>query len=870
MKFKRIMALVFAVIFFIIPDLTSSVLSSDDFEKLDLIVELYGPTDGIALFSLDNKETIADNFDLEITETYDVVINGFTTQGTVADMKLLENNPAVKKVYIANTYTVPEDIETETVEEYMDYKPMSENGPVGTGMAVAVLDSEFLVAHKYFSQPVTSPKITSADISAKTSLGKIANGLYYSTKIPFVYDYYHEDKDVFNINSSHGTHVAGIVGGKNQERQGTAPDAQLVLMKIFSDEGETTDAKILRAIDDAILLGVDVINMSFGESVGFVNSQYNINYEDIISVAQSHGVAVCISNGNNGYLGGAGQNANSSYPSTEVTDYGSSATPATAPSAIAVGATDEQGIKTDYYSSRGAAHNLSLKPDISGIGRIKSSVSTSDISYSVMRGTSMASPYVSGSLASIKQYVSSAYPSLTNQQKTQIAEMLAMNTATLLEEDSGEYISPRAQGAGLVNAGNAATSPVIMYSSSDKGKVELYDNLSNSFSFDLFVKNLSNSDVSYNICCNVLTDEYDENTLRITGKSKAIENTTVTFDCGNTINLSAGEVKKITVSVTIEEETTDFLKQVFKNGFFIEGFVRLENALYPEVSVPFMGYFSDWGKQGFIDEGLIYNDMKIEGENGNILTKYSYEGGEEFVVLPEGGAIRLASVPFLRNIVKANELLTDISGNVLTTYPNVYYMKKSSYDYKEKEYLLYDLPWRNLKDSLGTDLGDGEYYYKVAGSIEYKDGIKTATPYCLRIVIDSQSPLADCVIKTDGNTALYYLRAQDNHAVKEVTVGSNTSEIGKASYNNIVETEISINGTEKITVSDYAGNTCFVTFSKGFICTYDNEGDLYNIIIKNIPINENSTPNIVIEPTDGNLNVRVLIWDNKLQPVYQG
>lgn len=867
MKFKRIAALVFAVIFFIIPDFTSSVLSSDDFEKLDLIVELYEPTDGIALFSLDNKETIADNFDLEITETYDVVMNGFATQGTVADMKLLENYPAVKNVYIANTYTVPEDIETETVEESMDYEIMGENAPTGTGTAVAVLDSSFRITHEYFSLPVTSPKITSAEISAKTSSGQIANGSYYSTKIPFVYDYSNGDTDVYSTNSSHGTHVAGIVGGKNGEMHGTAPDAQLVLMKIFNDKGEASDTAILKAIEDSISLGVDVINMSFGESVGFVNRQYNLVYEDIISDAQSYGVAVCVSNGNEGYLGGAGLNSTYPYPSTEVTDYGSSAAPATEPSAIAVGATDEQGSKTAYYSSRGAAHNLSLKPDISGIGTITSSVIASNVAYSSMQGTSMASPYVSGSLASIKQHVADTYPSLTNLQKTQITKMLAMNTATLLE-DGGEYISPRAQGAGLVNAENAAASPVIMYSSSDKGKVELYDNIGNSFPIELFVENLSNSNVSYNLFCNVFTDEYDEDTLRITGKSRAIENTTVEFDCGNTVNLSAGEVKKITAFVTIGEETSDFLEQVFKNGFFVEGFIRLENAIYPKISVPFMGYFSDWGRQGFIDEGLIYNDMKIVDGSGNTLTKYSYEGGEEFVVLPLGGAVRLTSVPFLRNTVYAREYLTYISGNVLNTYPDVLpnYIKKSSYDYKEKGYLYYNLPQHNLEESLG----DGEYYYKIAGYIEYRDGIKAAAPYCLRIVIDSQNPLADCVIKTDGHTASYYLRAQDNHAVKEVTVGSNKIEIGKASYNNIVETEISINGTDEITVSDYAGNTCNVneTFIRGFICAYDDEGSLYNIITKNIPIEENGAPNIVIEPADDSLSVRLLIWDSKMRPLY--
>ena len=113
---------------------------------------------------------------------------------------------------------------------------------------------------------------------ADTKAGKLHSGLtaadvYLNEKVPFAFDYADYDPDVYPMTpaaSEHGTHVAGVIAGKDSEITGVAPNAQLAIMKIFSDVVSTARTSwILSALEDCVVLGVDVINMSIGTSCGF-------------------------------------------------------------------------------------------------------------------------------------------------------------------------------------------------------------------------------------------------------------------------------------------------------------------------------------------------------------------------------------------------------------------------------------------------------------------------------------------------------------------------------------------------------------------------------------------------------------------------
>ena len=104
--------------------------------------------------------------------------------------------------------------------------------------------------------------------------------IYYSSKVPFGFNYadgeanFGSDDDTM---MGHGTHVAGIIAGNltgadqeqfNMTSLGIAPEAQLVIMKVFDQGGNCYFDYLIAAIEDAITLGVDCANLSLGLSSG--------------------------------------------------------------------------------------------------------------------------------------------------------------------------------------------------------------------------------------------------------------------------------------------------------------------------------------------------------------------------------------------------------------------------------------------------------------------------------------------------------------------------------------------------------------------------------------------------------------------------
>ena len=119
--------------------------------------------------------------------------------------------------------------------------------------------------------------------------GLTAADLYRNTKVAFGYNYVDGDLDITHDNDpqgDHGTHVAGIATANRYIRQGSgfvsaaetvltcgvAPEAQLLVMKVFGKNGGAYSDDYMGAIQDAIYLGCDAINLSLGSNApGFVD-----------------------------------------------------------------------------------------------------------------------------------------------------------------------------------------------------------------------------------------------------------------------------------------------------------------------------------------------------------------------------------------------------------------------------------------------------------------------------------------------------------------------------------------------------------------------------------------------------------------------
>ncbi|KAI8147343.1 peptidase S8/S53 domain-containing protein [Fennellomyces sp. T-0311] len=193
----------------------------------------------------------------------------------------------------------------------------------------------------------------------------------------------------------HGTHVSGIIAGKSENFTGVAPDAVLGMWRVFSCTGSTSDEIIIEAMYEAYDVGVDIINLSLGTFfLGWPESALAVAAERITS----KGVPVIASAGNDG-------------------EYGvfTTASPSVGHGAFSVASFDNGytlgrdgheiiAVPTDNlvssFSSIGASSEIDLTPNIAGIGGyVYSTLPRAAGSWGILSGTSMAAPYVAGSVA---------------------------------------------------------------------------------------------------------------------------------------------------------------------------------------------------------------------------------------------------------------------------------------------------------------------------------------------------------------------------------------------------------------------------------------------------------------------------------------
>ena len=105
--------------------------------------------------------------------------------------------------------------------------------------------------------------------------GATAERLYRSEKVPFAFNYVDRNLDVTHDNDDqgdHGTHVSGIAAANRLDSTpvvGVAPDARLLVMKVFGASGGAFFDDILAALEDSIVLGAHAVNVSLGTPAGF-------------------------------------------------------------------------------------------------------------------------------------------------------------------------------------------------------------------------------------------------------------------------------------------------------------------------------------------------------------------------------------------------------------------------------------------------------------------------------------------------------------------------------------------------------------------------------------------------------------------------
>lgn len=255
----------------------------------------------------------------------------------------------------------PQNIDSNTI---ITVPKVWDSGYKGEGTVVAIIDSGLDVDHDvlHISDLSTAKYKSEKEIEAAKEAAGITYGEWFNDKVVFGYNYVdvntvlkEEDK------RSHGMHVTSIATGNptqpvaGQLMYGVAPEAQVMFMRVFSDLKATTGAALyVKAIEDAVKLGADSINLSLGGANGSVVNM-NENVTAAIEAARRAGVSVVIAAGNDGTFGSGHSNPSVDYP-----DYGLVGAPSTARDAISVASYNNTTVGSKVITIIGLENNADL------------------------------------------------------------------------------------------------------------------------------------------------------------------------------------------------------------------------------------------------------------------------------------------------------------------------------------------------------------------------------------------------------------------------------------------------------------------------------------------------------------------------------
>ena len=286
---------------------------------------------------------------------FNLLFNGLALETTYGDAKKIRGLARVDAVDYAPlgrtrvaetqpTPASPTSTTTKVSEEnsLINLQPLWDKGIKGQGQVFAIIDSGVDPAHDVFRlTDISKAKYKSeAEIEEAKKKAGITYGKWYNNKIVYIHNYSDMDDNVKEDDPiSHGAHVAGTaVGNASQPSpngeiiRGVAPEAQLMFLRVFSDTkgGQVQNFIYTKAVEDAVKLGADSINMSLGTASGSVYDVGEITRQ-AFDTARKAGVTITVASTNmatNGFW--------HSKPLATTPDYGMTGTPSVNPNVISV------------------------------------------------------------------------------------------------------------------------------------------------------------------------------------------------------------------------------------------------------------------------------------------------------------------------------------------------------------------------------------------------------------------------------------------------------------------------------------------------------------------------------------------------------
>ena len=366
-------------------DLMIANSSSDEFVEVIATLNCLAPTDYLSQL----RPTMGD---VSVGFIFSIV-PGFSARLSASQIQALAQSPWIRQI----EWDAPVEVAMDTASKWfgiqkarvdfaVDGNADGKSSYSSSDIVIAVLDTGIDTSH--------------VDLDGGKVIGWTdIHGDFWGTRHPTPYD------DMY-----HGTHVASIAAGEGQGNpiyRGVAPGAALVGVKVIDWRGQSTQAKIDAGIDWVVAnkatYGIRVMSLSIGipntaPSDGTDSTSLKVN------AAWDAGIVVTVAAGNNG-------------PGTSTIG-----SPGAASKVITVGAMADPGEGGFYLwwkSSRGPTRDGRIKPDVLAPGvSIAAAAKGTGNGYRVESGTSMATPFVAGTVALMLQRNPSLLP---NQVKSGLA-----------------------------------------------------------------------------------------------------------------------------------------------------------------------------------------------------------------------------------------------------------------------------------------------------------------------------------------------------------------------------------------------------------------------------------------------------------------
>ena len=215
----------------------------------------------------------------------------------------------------------------------------------------------------------------------------------------------------------HGTAVASLIAGVDEDAPGIAPAAQLISIRISDDSGQADSFAMAAGILAAVDAGADLINISMGTTVD------NPLIAEAVTYAQDHDSLIVASSGNS-------EQADATYP-------------AAYPSVVSVGAVDARGEHLEF-SNYGTYLSLTAPG-------FAVNAAWPGGRYTRISGTSASAPIVTGAIAATMS--SGTGKTMTAKEAAEIV-MNHSDEAGISGPDS-EY------GVGILNVGRIMTREIM-------------------------------------------------------------------------------------------------------------------------------------------------------------------------------------------------------------------------------------------------------------------------------------------------------------------------------------------------------------------------------------------------------------------------